>query len=122
MSWLVGQTAEPERGQDSSDFWSRTVYVQRDLDTAEMVTETFQGHPCVCAYPSYELLVKLAKRDDSDDREDSDEVDHVMLTGRQLRQRLEEHPHIGIMFRPNLDDKRAIAWPEVAPVQRVTVE
>lgn len=117
MSWLVSSDqgrGESSRGSSTSDFNARTVYVERDLDSEQMVTELFNGHPCVCAYASYELLVQMAQA--------SEDVDHMMMSGRELKRRLKTTPEVGIMFRPNIDDEIAISWPEVAQVQRVSVE
>lgn len=116
MSWLV--SSEHDRSESGSHgFPDRHVVVERNLETGEVVTEIVNGHECVTAYPSSELLVTMSGAPTVD------EVDHTnWMTGRQLKRHLKAHPNIGILYRPNMDDEIVVAWPEVSPVQRVSVE
>lgn len=123
MSWLQSTSnhvREPEVAREPSaeQFAGYTVYVERDLDTGEMVTETINGHQWVSAYATYELL-EQARGGFAEDT-----VDHIQLSGRQLKERLraKDWPHVGVMWRPNRDVEHAVVWPQAAPVARVSVQ
>lgn len=117
MSWL--QPATEARAHNSSDrpadFAGRTVVVERDLESGQMVTETIDGMEWVCAWPSYELLARHHGVDD---------IDHMQMTGRELKNRLrsQQMRTVGVMWRPTLDDEQPMIFPQAAPIARVTFQ
>ncbi|MBA8827827.1 hypothetical protein FHX42_005234 [Saccharopolyspora lacisalsi] len=117
MSWLQPAPHEErahtaKRNPSDAEFARTTVFVERDLDSEKMITTTVGGSDWVYAYPSYELLERC--------RGFSEELDHIMLTGRQLKQRL--LATTGIVWRPNEIDEDVLVYPQATPVQRVVVE
>lgn len=105
----------PRRDHGADDFASRTVVVERDLDTEQMVTETIDGVEWICAWPSFELLAR---------HHGVEEIDHMQMTGRELKRRVRSSgmSGVGVMWRPTLDDEEPVVWPQAAPVARVRVQ
>ncbi|WP_017972381.1 hypothetical protein [Actinopolyspora halophila] len=115
MSWLEGAASTRSSTTPEPDtFAQRWVVVERDLETEEMATEYVDGHQWVVAYPSYERLAAQYS---------GDEVDHLMLLGRDLKKRVRQDDTIGLRYRQDEDnDDVVIQQPNAAPVQRVVVE
>ncbi len=107
-----------EREPDAEQFARYTVYVERDLDTGEMVTEIINGHEWVSAWVTYELLESVRGGFPEET------VDHIQLTGRQLKESLRAKgwTHVGVMWRPNRDVEHAVVWPQASPVSRISVQ
>ncbi|MCI2423072.1 hypothetical protein MOQ72_37210 [Saccharopolyspora sp. K220] len=109
MFWPASRDQQPSLARE---FARHTIVVERDLDTQQMVIDNRDGYAWIVAYPTYELLARK--------RGFGDEVDHVQLTGRQLREKAPKD--VGIVLRPNEDEEIIIAWPPASTVARIAVQ
>lgn len=122
MSWLESNdrtrrtpgspVATPNENPLQRDFLNRTVVVETDFDTGDLVVDESDGYRWVTAYPTFELLEQI--------RGWSETLNHAQLTGRQLRNKVPAD--VGVMYRANRDDEITISWPRIAPISRVAVQ